>query len=151
MGHVGIICPNAPGHLNPMVALADATRARGHRVTFFLLGDPPASVAAAGFEIVPLGGSVFPPDQYRAGIQQRGLLQGRAALKHTFSIGARSADAILEVGPTAVRATGATALLVDQASSPGGTVADQLGLPFATVCNALLLHPDPAVPPFFTH
>jgi len=151
MGRVGIICPNAPGHLNPMVALADATRARGHRVTFFLLGDPPASVAAAGFEIVPLGGSVFPPDQYRAGIQQLGLLQGRAALKHTFSIGARSADAILEVGPTAVRATGATALLVDQASSPGGTVADQLGLPFATVCNALLLHPDPAVPPFFTH
>ena len=51
MGHVGIICPNVPGHLNPMAALADAIRTRGHRVTFFLLGDPPASIAAAGFEI----------------------------------------------------------------------------------------------------
>jgi len=40
-----------------MVALADATRARGHRVTFFLLGDSPVSVAAAGFDVVPLGGS----------------------------------------------------------------------------------------------
>ncbi len=29
-------------------------------------------------------------------------------------------------------------------------MADELGLPFATVCNALLLHPDPAVPPYFT-
>jgi zeaxanthin glucosyltransferase len=151
MGHVGVICPNAPGHLNPMVALADATRARGHRVSFFLLGDPPASVAAAGFESIPLGGSVFPPNQYRAWLQQLGSLQGRAALKHTFAIGARAAEAILEVGPTTARAAGVTALLVDQASFPGGTVAEQLNIPFATVCNALLLHPDAVAPPFFTH
>lgn len=151
MGHVGVICPNAPGHLNPMVALADATRARGHRVSFFLLGDPPASVAAAGFESIPLGGSVFPPNQYRAWLQQLGSLQGRAALKHTFAMGARAAEAILEVGPTTARAAGVTALLVDQASFPGGTVAEQLNIPFATVCNALLLHPDPVAPPFFTH
>ena len=150
MGHVGVICPNAQGHLNPMTALADAIRSRGHRVTFFLLGDPPASVTAAGFEVVGLGGSVFPPDEYQAGILRLGTLQGRAALRHTFAIGARAAEAILEVGPNAVREAGVTALLVDQASSPGGTVADQLGLPFATVCNALLLNPDPAVPPFFT-
>jgi zeaxanthin glucosyltransferase len=151
MGHVGVICPNAPGHLNPMVALADATRARGQRVTSFLLGAPPPSVPSARFEIVPLGGSVFPHNQYRAGLQQLGSLQGRAALKHTFAMGARAAEAILEVGPTTARAAGVTALLIDQASFPGGTVADQLGIPFATVCNALLLHPDSAAPPFFTH
>lgn len=56
MSHVGIICPNVPGHLNPMVALADAIRTRGHRVTFFLLGKPPVSIPEAGFEIVALGG-----------------------------------------------------------------------------------------------
>ncbi len=151
MSHAGIICPNTPGHVNAMLALAEATRARGHRVTFFLLGEPPASIAAAGFENVPLGGTVFPPDQYRAEFERLGSLQGRAALKHTLSIGARAADATLEVGPTAVRDAGITALLVDQASFPGGTVADQLGIPFATVCNALLLNPDPAVPPYFTH
>jgi MGT family glycosyltransferase len=68
-----------------------------------------------------------------------------------LSIGARAADAILEVGPNVVHAAGVTALLVDQASFPGGTVADQLKLPFATVCNALLLHSDPITPPYFTH
>ena len=134
-----------------MLALAEATRARGHQVTFFLLGSPPLSIAAAGFEIVPLGGSVFPADQYQAEFQRLGSLQGRAALTHTLAIGARAADAILEVGPAVVRATGVTALVVDQASFPGGTIADQLGLPFATVCNALLLNPDPSVPPYFTH
>jgi MGT family glycosyltransferase len=137
--------------VNAMLGLADATRARGHRVTFFLLGQPPASITAAGYEIVPLGGAVFPPDQYQAEFEKLGSLQDRAALNHTLAIGARAADAVLEVGPTVVRAAGVTALVVDQASFPGGTVADQLGLPFATVCNALLLNPDPIVPPYFTH
>lgn len=151
MNHVGVICPNTPGHVNAMLALAEATRARGHRVTFFLLGTPPASIAAAGFETVPLGGIVFPADEYQAEFQKLGSLQDRAALKHTLAIGARAADAVLGVGPTVVRTAGVTALVVDQVSFPGGTVADQLGLPFATVCNALLLNPDPAVPPYFTH
>ena len=151
MSHVGVICPNTPGHVNAMLALADATRARGHRVTFFLLGKPPVSIAAAGFETVPLGGTVFPADEYQAEFQKLGSLQDRAGLKHTLAIGARAADAVLKVGPTVARAAGVTALVVDQASFPGGTVADQLGLPFATVCNALLLNPDPEVPPYFTH
>lgn len=151
MSHIGILCPNTSGHVNAMLALADATRGRGHQVTFFLLGKPPASIAGAGFETVPLGGTVFPADVYQAEFQKLGLLQDRAALKHTLAIGARAADAVLEVGPTVVRDAGVSALVVDQVSFPGGTVADQLGLPFATVCNALLLNPDPAVPPYFTH
>ena len=151
MGHVGIICPNTPGHVNPMIALADATCARGHCVTFFLLGEPPASVTAAEFETVSLGGDVFPTAQYRDEMQKLGLLQGRVALKHTLAIGARAADAVLQVGPTVVRAAGVHGLVVDQASFPGGTVADQVGIPFVTVCNALLLNPEPAVPPYFTH
>jgi hypothetical protein len=39
------------------------------------------------------------------------------------------------------------ALLVDQVTPAGNTVADSLGLPFVTVCNALAMNPDPAVPP----
>lgn len=148
--HVGIVCPNAPGHVNPMIALADAVRTRGHRVTFFLLGEPPASVTTAGFEVVPLGGSVFPADEYRAGFVRLGSLQGRAALEHTIALFCRSAEATLTVGPDVVRGAGVTHLLVDQASSTAGTVADRLGLPFATICNALILHHEPDVPPYFT-
>jgi zeaxanthin glucosyltransferase len=151
MSHFGMICPNTVGHLNPMLALADALRSRGHRVTFFLLGHPPASVRDAGFEVRPLGGTVLPADAYQSEIQQLGLLQGRAALKHTFALSARSASAIMANGSPEVRTAGVDALLVDQVTSAGGTVADELGLPFVTVCNALLLNPDPEVPPFFTH
>lgn len=150
MAHIGVMCPNVPGHLNPTIALADALRSRGHRLTFFLLGEPPASVSAAGFAIVQLGGSVFPPNEYRAEFQKLGALNGREALKHTLALGARATEAILRVGPKAVREAGVSALVVDQTSFAGGTVADQLQLSFATVCNALILHPDPAAPPFFT-
>jgi len=150
MAHVGIIAPNAAGHLNPMTALAHTLRTRGHRVTFFLLGDPPSSVGAAGFEVAQLGGALFPVNDYTAAMQQLGALTGRAALKHTMAMLARATQAILEAGPSRVREVGVEALVVDQSSFAGGTVADRLELPFATVCNALLLNPEPDVPPFFT-
>ncbi|WP_165227600.1 glycosyltransferase [Aquisphaera insulae] len=150
MEHVGFVCPNSPGHINPMVALADAVRGRGHRATFFLLGDPPPAVTNAGFEVVPLGGSIFPPDEFRQGFVRLGSLQGKAALQHTIGLFCRSAEAVLTVGPEAIRGAGVTRLVVDQASSTACVVADRLGLPFATVCNALMLHPEPNVPPYFT-
>jgi hypothetical protein len=55
MAHIVVMCPNIPGLLNPTIALADALRSRGHRLTFFLLGDPSAPVLAAGFEVIEMG------------------------------------------------------------------------------------------------
>jgi MGT family glycosyltransferase len=100
--------------------------------------------------VVSIGSATFPPHEYRAAIEQLGVLEGRAALKHTFAIGIRSTRTILDEGPEAVRRAGVTALIVDQASPAWGTVADLLGLPFVTGCNALVLHGEPDVPPFFT-
>jgi MGT family glycosyltransferase len=150
MTHVGIICPNTPGHLNPMTALADALRTRGHRITFLLLGDPPATVLDAGFEVIEIGGAAFSANEYTAGFRQLGELSGRAALKHTLALMARATRALLEVSPSLVSDAGVTALLVDQTSLAGGTLADRLDLPFATVSNALLLNAEPGIPPFFS-
>ena len=52
--------------------------------------------------------------------------------------------------PDAVRAAGVEALLVDQMEPAGGAVAEHLGIPFITVCNALLINRDPMAPPPFT-
>ncbi len=38
-------------------------------------------------------------------------------------------------------------MLVDQAEPAGGSVAEMLGLPFITICNALALNREPRVPP----
>jgi zeaxanthin glucosyltransferase len=52
--------------------------------------------------------------------------------------------------PEAIRRTGPDALLVDQMEPAGGAVAEHLGLPFVTVCNALPINRDPVAPPPFT-
>jgi MGT family glycosyltransferase len=53
-------------------------------------------------------------------------------------------------GPEAIRKAKVDALLVDQMEPAGGTIADYLGLPFITICNALAINRDPDVPPPFT-
>jgi zeaxanthin glucosyltransferase len=133
-----------------MIALADALRARGHRITFCLLGDPPSSVLDVDFEIIEVGGAVFPANEYTAGFRELGTLSGRAALRQTFALMARATRAILEVAPPLISDAGVEALIVDQTSLAGGTLADRLDLPFVTVCNALLLNAEPAVPPLFS-
>lgn len=150
MQHYGIICPNVPGHLNPVSGLAAELRGRGHRVSFCLLGDPPPSIVKQDFDVLPIGGELITAEQYRAAMAQLGVLTGKAALQHTFSLAVRGTEAMLAAGPDVIRSAGITKLLVDQGSFAGGTVADQLQIPFGTVCNALLLHGEPAVPPFFT-
>jgi len=40
--------------------------------------------------------------------------------------------------PEAIKSAGVEALLIDQVTLAGGTIADFLNLPFITVCNALL-------------
>jgi len=149
MHHFGVLSPNVPGHIHPMVALADALRSRGHRVTFFLIGDPPRAIRGANFEVIGLGQTIFPPEDYRQSLRKLGTISGRTGLKHTIASGVRGAEAILSDAPAAVRQAGVTVLVVDQATPAGGSVAERLGLPFVTICNALMLNTEPAVPPFF--
>ena len=57
---------------------------------------------------------------------------------------------VCEDAPAAIREAGVDALLVDQMEPAGGAVAEHLGLPFITVCNALAINRDPVAPPSFT-
>jgi MGT family glycosyltransferase len=52
--------------------------------------------------------------------------------------------------PGAVKGAHIDALLVDQTEPAGGSVAEHLGLPFVTICNALAMNREPDIPPPFT-
>ena len=52
--------------------------------------------------------------------------------------------------PDAIRRRKIDALLVDQMEPAGGAVADHLGIPFITICNALAINRDPIAPPPFS-
>jgi len=83
-------------------------------------------------------------------LAQLGALSDREALRYTINLLKNSAVALLRDAPGAMRAAGVDALLVDQAASEGGTVADFLDIPFVTVCSTVVLHRENSIPPYST-
>ena len=150
MTHFGILCPAATGHLNPMTTLGRELKLRGHRVTLFGMLDARAKTQAAGLEFWAIGESECPAGFTAESLAKLGKLSGLAALRYTISLVRESAALLLRDAPKALKAADVEALLVDQITSGGGTVADFLGIPFITVCSALMINQEDSVPPFFT-
>ncbi len=150
MTHFGIICSAATGHLNPMTALGYELKSRGHRVTVLGIADAQAKVIAAGLEFQVIGESDFPPGATKELFTQLGSLSGFKALKYTLAWIAKTAEMCFRDAPEAIKITGIDALLVDQISPEGGTVAEYLDIPFVSVCSAMMLNRDKSVPPFNT-
>lgn len=150
MTHFGIICPGSAGHLNPMTTLGYELKQRGHRVTVLGIEDARGKVEAAGLEFQTIGALDFPPRVTKALFTKLGNLSGLKAVEYTLNWIAKAANMVLRDAPEAIKIAGIEALLVDQASPQGGTVAEHLDIPFISVCSALLLNRDVNVPPFIT-
>lgn len=150
MTHFGLLCPAASGHLNPMTSLGHALRQRGHRVTLVAIADGRAKALAAGLDFAPIGSEEYPEGSTRALFARLGELSGAAAFRETVSYFRRSTAMILRDTPATLRQLGVDALLVDQTSFGGASIAQALDLPFVSVSCALLLNRDPDVPPVNT-
>ena len=150
MTHFGIICPPAIGHLNPMTTLGGELRRRGHRVT--LIGTPFAQSKAvvAGLEYRAIGESEFPSERTVERYTQLGKMSGLAALRYNLSLVKEDVGIFLRETPGVVKEAGVEALLIDQVSFEGITVAQFLELPFINVCTGVMLNREDIVPPFFT-
>jgi MGT family glycosyltransferase len=151
MTHFGLLCPAATGHLNPMTTLGYELQRRGHRVTLFGILDAQPKTLAAGLEFRVIGEEAFPAGASAESFAQLGKLSGFAAFRYTVTLFKQLTAMLLGEAPTAIKNAGIEALLVDQASFGGGTVADFLNLPFISVCCALMLNREPGVPPLNTH
>jgi UDP:flavonoid glycosyltransferase YjiC (YdhE family) len=149
MTHFGLICPATTGHLNTMLPLGKELQKRGHRVTLFGILDAKSKTLAAELEFQAVGESEFPTGAIAESITQLGKLSGLAALQYTVNFLKDQAAVMLRDAPSAVKEAGVEALLVDQVSPEGGSVAEFLGIPFITVCSAVVLNREPSVPPYF--
>ena len=150
MTHFGIISPPVSGHINPFVALGRELMSRGHRVTYLQVGDLEEKIRASGIDFLPIGSTDHPRGTLTESLAQLSRLQGLAALRFTIRAVARMSVAVCRDAPGAIRAAGIDALLVDQMEPAGGAVAEHLGLPFVTICNALAINRDPVAPPPFS-
>ncbi len=150
MTHFGIICPTSTGHLNTMLPLGRELQQRGHRVTAFGVLDVQEKIVASGLEFWAIAQKEHPKGATAEALAQLGKLQGRAGFQYTINLLKQSAINRLRDIPEAAKQAGVEALLVDQISSEGGTIAEFLDIPFITVCSALPLNQEDGVPPFST-
>jgi zeaxanthin glucosyltransferase len=147
----GIVSPPAIGHLNPMVALALELQRRGHGLVVFTVADGARKLEGLPLEVVTIGASSFPPGAVDQAYAVLSRLSGRAGLRFSVDYFRRELAMLDDELPQAVSGAGIDGLLVDQLCPAAGTVAEQLGLPFITICNALPVNREAAVPPYFTN
>jgi MGT family glycosyltransferase len=107
-------------------------------------------VRSEGLEFWPIGLTDHPRGSLPRSLAELGARRGLSALRFTIDAVARTTTMTCRDAPDAIRDAGVDALLVDQMEPAGGAVAEHLQLPFVTVCNALAINRDPAVPPPFT-
>ncbi|MEO0648321.1 MAG: glycosyltransferase, partial [Cyanobacteria bacterium J06650_10] len=150
MTHFGLICPASTGHLNTMLPLGRELLQRGHVVTLVGKWDVESKTKAAGLAFRAIGEAEFPLGAMKDSLNQLGQLSDREALKYTVNLLSKSANVLLRDAPGVLKEIGVEALLVDQVSAEGGTVADYLGLPFITVCSAIALNREQSIPPYVT-
>jgi zeaxanthin glucosyltransferase len=150
MTHYGIISPPVSGHIHPFAALGRELLARGHRVTCFQMQDLEDKVRGEGLDFHAVGHSDHPRGSLPESLGQLGRLKGFAALRFTIEAVARTTAMMCRDAPAALRSASIDALLVDQTEPGGGSVAEHLGIPYVTVCNALAINRDPIAPPPFT-
>ena len=145
--HIALICPQLPGHLNPMTTLGQALVKQGHRVSIAGFPELNAAVKWPGLETLPVGRPEIEAGEYQADLAKLGQLRGYSAVRFTGVMLRKAAAVVLRDAPQAFRDAGVEGVVVDQVSPAGASVAQVLGLPFVIVCNALALNVEPGLPP----
>lgn len=144
--HIGLLCPDMTGHLNPMLTLGQVLVRRHHRVSLIGMSESRIKATANGLGFIEIGAREHARGLLNRARQRLGQLRGWAALRYTGQMLRAGTAIVLRDAPAAARAAGVEGMIIDQIS-PGSTVAELLDVPFAVVCNALALHQEPAVPP----
>jgi zeaxanthin glucosyltransferase len=124
---LGFICPNVPGHLNPMTALARRLQARHHEVVFLYASD------AAGLPVV----DIDERDDFNESRPEASKMQGEEALQFSLGMVMARTETILKSLPAIVASSGVDALVLDTVQFYAELGAIQLGIPYIHVSAAV--------------
>lgn len=149
MTKFGILSPPGDGHLNPMIALGRELSVRGHVVTIFSAADAENKITKAELGFTAIGEREYPKGSVTEVSEALGKLSGMDAVKYTIEQSTNIARINLKDTPKALLNANIEALLIDQTMLEGSTVAEASGIPFITICNAIVLTLDRNIPPVF--
>src|SRR4029079_7214675 len=83
MAIIGTICPNLPGHLNPLTTLCGKLQRRGHRVIFYQGPLAAEEIRSRGVEVRCFGEKEYSREEDLKNRQVMATLSGYKALRHT--------------------------------------------------------------------
>lgn len=149
MAHFAILCPDEAGHLISIGSVGRELVRRGHRVT--VVGRAKAAPVARQLDL-PLHQLDTAGLRYPFNPVTWFLLRifGAAWIVVVRNMLRWYAEEVLRLVPQAFEDLKVDGVLVDHIVSAGGTAAERAGVPFVTVCSALLWHEEPGIPPPFT-
>ena len=96
MTHYGILCPPAIGHLNPICALGNELKRRGHRVTLFQVAEMENKLKTTGLEFQEIGAAEYEPGEEES--YKQNALKLQTAIRNAG--GVKSAADIIEKAVT---------------------------------------------------
>jgi zeaxanthin glucosyltransferase len=134
---IGFICPNLPGHVNPMTALARHLQARNHDVIFLYLS------SANGLPCVPGDKE----DDINANRPEMSKLEGQDAVQFYCGLAAKQTETIFKSLPKMVEKTGIEGLIIEPYQFFAELAAMKLLIPYLTVTTALYLDYSGYTPP----
>jgi MGT family glycosyltransferase len=145
--HLGLVCPEMTGHLNPSLALGRAVARRGHRVCVITSPSVREKVLAAGLEFEPIAVREHEEGAVQKGLDRLAKLRGAAALFYTGCMLARASQVFFRDVPAILDRRSFDGLILDQVCPAAAVLAERRQLPYVVICNALPVHYDPLSPP----
>jgi MGT family glycosyltransferase len=137
--HLGVLPFTGTGHLNPLIALSQELKDRGHRVTVFEKPKIEERVRKAGLEFVAIGARInaaleAPPND------PRGVRSELATLRFNLARVIRDIEQYLEEMPDALIQAGVDALIINEIAWTGPTVAQMLRIPYFLISTSVPHH-----------
>ena len=149
MRRIAIVTLPLSGHLNPMGVMADALKAKGHKVT--IVGLPGLCDLARshmlGIKTYPISDADYPPGRLAHFLELLPHVSGLRGMRAVIQEMADLSALYVRELPQALRHLGADLILSDQLEPAAGLVAQGLELAHASLACALPMNADANLPP----
>ena len=147
--HIAVVTLPLAGHLNPMGALLESLRARGHTVT--VVGPAKlcelARIHMTGIATYTISDSAYPPERLTDFIAGLPSVRGLRGIRRVIREIAALSDLYGRQLPAALDSLGADVVLYDQLEPMAGLIARARSLPHISVACALPMNREPQLPP----
>ena len=146
---IAIITLPLAGHMNPMGVLADALKARGHKVV--VVGPPKlcdlARAHMPGVDTFTISDAEYPPGRLEGFVNLLPDVRGLRGIRRVITEIADLSALYARELPGALRTLQADTVVADQLEPAAGVIARALGLSHASIACALPMNREPALPP----